>query len=173
MIVLIGFMGAGKTTVGRLLAAGLGLCFLDSDRIVEQQAGMTVAELFASAGEAGFRDWEQRVVAALLDRPAALLALGGGAVESAETRRRLAGHRVVYLVVDYAEAALRVAGDTGRPLLARGDLRERHDSRLALYAGLADLTVTTTGRSPHDVAAELLGHLRRPPEGGGESVTAD
>lgn len=163
MIVLIGFMGAGKTTVGRLLAQQLGLCFLDSDQAVEQQAGMTVAELFSSAGEPAFRELEQRVVAELLARPAALLALGGGAVESPSTRRRLAGHLVVYLVVDYSEAQLRVAGDAGRPLLLAGDLRERHDRRLHLYARLASLTVTTTGRPPHDVAGELLGQLRRPP----------
>ena len=125
MIVLVGFMGAGKTTVGHLLAAELGLPFADSDQVIEQRAGRLIREIFAEDGEAAFRALEHQVIAELLDGPNLVLALGGGAAEHPGTRGTLASHpraQVVHLQVGYAQALRRVGGDGGRPMLARPDL---------------------------------------------------
>ena len=86
MIVLVGFMGAGKTTVGRLLAARLGLPFTDSDQVIEERAGTPIRQIFADDGEPAFRELEHEVIADLLDGPDAVLALGGGAADRADTR---------------------------------------------------------------------------------------
>jgi shikimate kinase len=105
MIVLVGFMGAGKTTVGRVLADKLGLAFLDSDVVIEQRTGRTVREIFAEDGEPAFRVLEHAVIADLLSGPDVVLALGGGAPEHGGTRDLLnAGPSVVYLQVGYARA---------------------------------------------------------------------
>jgi len=101
VIVLVGFMGAGKTTVGHLLAARLGLPFVDSDQVIEQQAGRPVRQIFAQDGEPAFRALEHRVITGLLDGPVLVLALGGGAPEHPRTRERLATAQVVYLRVGY------------------------------------------------------------------------
>jgi shikimate kinase len=130
MIVLVGFMGAGKTTIGTLLAARLGLPFADSDQVIEQRAGRPVRQIFAEDGEPAFRALEHQVIAELLERPPAVLALGGGAAEHSGTRERLATSRVVYLQVGYEQAMRRVGGDPdpqSRPLLAREDILARLD----------------------------------------------
>ena len=166
MIVLVGFMGAGKTTVGTQLAARLGLPFTDTDQVIEQRAGRPVRQIFAEDGEPEFRALEHEVIAALLDGPPMVLSLGGGAPESPPTRDRLASDpaaQVVYLQVGYEEALRRVGGDTGRPLLARPDLAALYQRRLPLYAEVATLTVRTDGRRPHAVAEEVLARL---PAGG-------
>ena len=125
MIVLVGFMGAGKTTVGHLLAAELALPFADSDQVIEDCADRPIRQIFAEDGEPAFRALEHRVIAELLDGPELVLALGGGAAEHPQTRDTLASHpraQVVYLQVGYAQALRRVGGDGGRPMLARPDL---------------------------------------------------
>ena len=101
MIVLIGFMGAGKTTVGHLLAERLGLPFMDTDLVIEQRTRRSVRDIFATDGEPAFRQLEHTVTAELLAGPDAVLALGGGAVLHPETQRALGGHQVVYLKVGY------------------------------------------------------------------------
>ena len=156
MIVLVGFMGAGKTTVGSLLAARLGLPFTDSDQAIEQRVGRPVRQIFSEDGEPAFRALEHQVTAELLDGPAIVLALGGGADEHPGIRDKLASAQVVYLHVSYEQALRRVGGDRGRPLLARPDLAAVYQRRLGVYAGVATLTVRTDGRRPEAVAEDIL-----------------
>jgi shikimate kinase len=157
MIVLVGFMGAGKTTVGTLLAARLGLPFTDSDQVIERRAGRPVRQIFEQDGEPAFRALEHLVIAELLDGPPIVLALGGGAAEHPQTRSRLANAQVVYLHVSYAQALQRVGGDPeSRPLLARPDLAGLYERRLGVYAGVATLTVPTDGRDPLAIAEDIL-----------------
>jgi shikimate kinase / 3-dehydroquinate synthase len=164
MIVLVGFMGAGKTTVGRLLADKLGLPFLDSDVVIEQRAGRTVRKIFADDGEPAFRALEHEVVADLLDGPDVVLALGGGAPEHPGTRALLDdGPSVVYLQVGYAQAMARVAGDEYRPMLHRPGLDDLYQRRLDVYGDLATLTIATDGRRPEAVASDVVEHLVRAP----------
>jgi shikimate kinase len=162
VIVLVGFMGAGKTTVGHLLAAELELPFADSDQLIEQRAGRLIRQIFAEDGEAAFRALEHQVIAELLEGPDLVLALGGGAAEHPRTRDTLASHpraQVVYLQVGYAQALRRVGGDGGRPMLARPDLAAVYDRRLAAYAGVATLTVATDDRRPEAISADILSNL--------------
>jgi len=163
VIVLIGFMGAGKTTIGQLLAERLGLPFTDSDQVIEQRAGRPVAQIFAEDGEPAFRTLEHQVIADLLAGPALVLALGGGAAEHPGTRERLAAAEVVYLQVGYEQALQRVGGDPSRPLLARPDLVATYQRRLSVYAGIATLTVPTDGRAPGAIGADILARLPREP----------
>ena len=159
MIVLVGFMGAGKTTVGHLLSGRLGLPFVDSDLVIEQQAGRPVRQIFAEDGEPAFRALEHQVIAEILDGPARVLALGGGAVEHPGTQDKLASAQVVYLHVSYEQALQRVGGDgapESRPLLARSDLAALYQRRLGVYAGVATLTVPTDGRRPEAVTEDIL-----------------
>ena len=159
MIVLAGFMGAGKTTVGTLLAARLGLPFADSDRIIEQRSGRSVPQIFAEDGEPAFRALEHQVIADLLDGPDLVLALGGGAAEHPRTRHQLATAQVVYLQVGYDQAMARVGGDADRPLLARPGLAATYQRRLPLYAEIATLTVSTDGRRPEAISQDILARL--------------
>ncbi len=166
MIVLVGFMGAGKTTVGNLLAARLGLPFIDSDQVIEHRAGRPVRQIFAEDGEPAFRALEHQVVTELLDGPgppSAVLALGGGAAEHPGTRDRLTRAQVVYLQVGYAQALRRVGADQGRPLLARPDLAALYERRLGVYAGVATLTVPTDGRRPEAITEDILARLAAEP----------
>jgi len=155
VIVLVGFMGAGKTTVGRLLAGQLGLPFLDADAVIEERAGCRVPQIFADRGEPGFRALEHETIAGLLGGPDAVLALGGGAVEHAGTRRLLLAANVVYLHVPFAGAMARVGGDAGRPMLARPGLADLYQRRLAAYEAVATHTVPTDGRQPADVCRDI------------------
>ena len=165
MIVVVGFMGAGKTTVGRLLAAKLGLPFTDTDQVIEERAGKAIRRIFADAGEPAFRELEHSVIAGLLAGPDAVLALGGGAAGHQGTRRLLAAVPVVYLRVGYAEALIRVGGDTGRPMLARPDVEALHAQRQAGYESVATVTVDTDGRLPEEIALDLLASLDGPRSG--------
>ena len=164
MIVLVGLMGAGKTTVGTLLADRLGLPFTDTDHAVEQSAGRPIRQIFAEDGEPAFRALEHQVIAGLLDGPPSVLALGGGAPEYGPTRDRLAADptaQVIYLHVGYEQALKRVGGDARRPLLARPDLPALYQRRLPVYAAVATLTVPTDGRSPEAISEDLLARLER------------
>ena len=160
MIVLVGFMGAGKTTVGQLLAGRLGLPFTDADTVIEQRAGRPVPQIFAERGEAAFRALEHETVAALLTGPRLVLALGGGAVEHDRTRGLLQAaeqaEHVVYLHVPYEAALDRVGGDGGRPMLRRPDLAAVYQRRLTAYQQVATLTVSTEGRRPEHVCTEIM-----------------
>ncbi len=156
MIVLVGFMGAGKTTVGRILARRLGVPFRDSDVVIEDRAGRPIRQIFAEDGEPAFRDLEHKVIADLLDGTDSVLALGGGAVQRADTRDLLRDVPVVYLRISYAEAIRRVGGDQGRPMLARPDVAQLHAERDLVYAEAATVTVDAGTSPPEAIAREIL-----------------
>jgi len=156
--VLIGPPGAGKSTVGPLLAALLGAEFTETDAMVEETAGKPVSDIFITDGEPAFRGLERAAVAAALSQHPGIVALGGGAVMDPQTRQRLAGHRVVYLQTGFAAAVRRVGLDSPRPLLIgnpRGRMRELLAERVGVYAELARITVVTDDRDPQDIADEI------------------
>ena len=161
-VVLIGPMGAGKTTVARLLGEHWDLPVRDTDHDIEAIAGKPVSEIFVEDGEAHFRALEVSAVATALAEHEGVLALGGGAVLASATQEALAGHTVVYLQVGLTDAVKRVGLGTGRPLLL-GNVRARIkailDERAPVYAAVATLTVDTDGRTPADVAAEIISRL--------------
>jgi shikimate kinase len=156
--VLIGPPGAGKSTVGPLLAALLGAEFTETDAMVEETAGKPVSDIFITDGEPAFRGLERAAVAAALSQHPGIVALGGGAVMDPQTRQRLAGHRVVYLQTGFAAAVRRVGLDSPRPLLIgnpRGRMRELLAQRVGVYAALARITVVTDDRDPQEIADEI------------------
>jgi shikimate kinase len=156
--ILIGPPGAGKSTVGPLVADLLGAEFLDTDSVVEEMAGKPVSDIFVSDGEAVFRELERTAVARTIATHAGILALGGGAVMDPGTRELLAGQRMVYLETGFAAAAHRAGLDAPRPLLIgnpRARMRELLAERLPVYEGLAWVTVTTDDRAPQDIADEI------------------
>jgi len=157
-VVLIGAPGAGKSTVGALLAQRWSTGFQDTDQIIETRVGKPISEVFIDEGEPAFRALEAVVVAEALAHNQGVLALGGGAVMTASTRALLADHRVVFLDVGMAEAAARVGLGVTRPLLlgnVRGQLKALLDSRRPLYLEVATVTVGTDGLSVGAVADEI------------------
>ena len=130
VVVLIGSPGAGKSTVGRRVAQRLGVEFADSDALIEQEAGMSVADLFVTEGEGAFRQREVDTIAAALRDHTGVLSLGGGSVMRAETRELLVGRRIVWLKVSLSDAAARVGLNTARPLLL-GNVRATLGALLA------------------------------------------
>jgi shikimate kinase len=171
-VILIGPPGAGKTTVGALLAARLGVSFTDTDAAVEAAAGKPVSDIFIEDGEREFRRLERDAVAAALagETGSGVIGLGGGAVLDEGTKGRLAGRRVVYLETGFAELAKRVGLNRARPLLIgtnpRAQLKSLLDQRLPVYEKLAWLTVQTDGREPAEIAAEIAAAVRGRPQGG-------
>jgi shikimate kinase len=154
-VVLVGSMGAGKTTVGRLVADALGVEFLDTDQVVERAAGRSVSEIFIDEGEARFRELERAAVVESLAEHDGVLALGGGAVMDVATRELLDGHRVVFLRVGLTDAAKRVGLGVTRPLLlgnVRGRIKQLLDERTPIYESVAQHAVDTDGLSATEVA---------------------
>jgi len=157
-VVLVGPMGAGKTTVGRILAQTWGVTVRDTDADVEAVAGKPVQEIFVDDGEAAFRALERQAVATALAEHDGVLALGGGAVLDPETRELLAGHRVAFLRVGFDDAVRRVGAGAGRPLLlgnVRSRVKQLMEERTPVYEAVASLVVDTDGKSAADVAAEI------------------
>lgn len=159
-VVLVGPMGAGKTTVAGLLAEAWHVPVRDTDADVEAVSGKSVSDIFVEDGEAAFRALEKSAVAAALAEHDGVLALGGGAVVDPDTRSLLAGHTVVFLRVGLTDAVQRVGLGTSRPLLL-GNVRSRIkallDERTPVYESVATHQVDTDGRSPEDVAREIQG----------------
>jgi shikimate kinase len=161
--VLVGPMGAGKTTVGGLVAARLGVAFQDTDAIIEARAGKPVQDIFVDDGEPRFRELERASAASALSAHAGVLALGGGAILAAETRALLRGHLVVFLSVELPDAAQRVGLGVGRPLLAvnpRATMKFLLEERRPLYEEVATVVVKTDGIGPDEVAAAVIAALR-------------
>ena len=158
LVVLVGPMGAGKSTVAGLLAEAYGVTARDTDADVEAVAGRSISDIFVDSGEDHFRELERAAVADALASHDGVLALGGGAVLDPSTRGLLSGHRVVFLRVGLSEAVKRVGLGIGRPLLL-GNIRSRIkallDERTPIYESVADISVDTDERSPQDVADEI------------------
>lgn len=159
-VVLVGLMGAGKTTVGRRLAEALGAPFRDSDDEIAAAAGMDVPSIFAALGEAAFRDGEQRVIRRLLDDPPHVLATGGGAFMNAATREAVRARAVsVWLRADLATLVERTARKADRPLLRAGDpaeiLARLMAQRYPIYAE-ADIVIDSEPGGMHDAVVERI-----------------
>ena len=163
-IFLVGLMGAGKTTVGRLLARRLKLRFFDSDQEIEERCGVKIPLVFDIEGEAGFRAREEQAIAELTAMEGIVLATGGGAVLNADSRRRLsASGIVIYLNARPEDLYERVRHDRNRPLLAAPEplarLRALHAERDALYRSVADLVVDTGAQSVQFLVRDLVDRL--------------
>ncbi|GAA2345696.1 shikimate kinase [Streptomyces sparsogenes] len=159
---LVGPMGVGKTTVGRVLAERLGTGFRDTDTDIVETAGKPISEIFIDEGEPHFRELERRAVRAAVAEHRGVLALGGGAILDEGTRALLADLPVVFLEMGVAEAVKRTGLDAPRPLLAvnpRQRWRELMEQRRPLYTEVARAVVSTEGRTPEDVADAVLDAL--------------
>jgi shikimate kinase len=160
-VFLVGMMGAGKTTVGRLLANALGFEFIDADRELEARSGALIATIFSIEGEEGFRRRESTLIDELTQRPGIVLATGGGAVLNADTRKRLRERGlVVYLRATGEEIYRRTRKDRSRPLLQTADPRSRIDvlleQRQPLYEEAAHLTFQSASANPKRLVRRLL-----------------
>jgi shikimate kinase len=157
-VVLVGPMGAGKTTVAELLAQRWGVAVRDTDADIVAAQGREISDIFVDDGEAAFRALEREAVARALAEHDGVLSLGGGAVLDEDTRALLADHTVVFLQVGLTDAVKRVGLGTSRPLLM-GNVRSRVkallDERTPIYASVATHTVDTDGRTPDEVADEV------------------
>jgi shikimate kinase len=165
--VVVGPPGAGKSTVGPLLAKRLDVPFRDTDDDVERAAGKRIADIFTGDGEEAFRALEEQAVATALAEHEGVLSLGGGSVLSERTRKRLAGHFVVFLSVGLAEGARRTGLSTARPLLAsvnpRATFKALLEARLPLYREVATLELATDHRTADELVDQVVQQLNRTP----------
>ncbi|WP_066942630.1 shikimate kinase [Streptomyces lushanensis] len=162
VVVLVGPMGVGKTTVGELLAERLGTGFRDSDADIVAAQAKPVSDIFVESGEEHFRELERAAVRTAVAEHRGVLALGGGAVLDASTRELLTGLPVVYLSVEVGEAVKRVGLNTARPLLVvnpRKQWKELMDARRHHYTDVARVVVATDDRTPEEVADAVLDAL--------------
>ncbi|TNC27070.1 shikimate kinase [Amycolatopsis alkalitolerans] len=166
--------GSGKSTVGPLLAAELGVPFRDSDDDIVARAGRPVADIFATDGEPAFRELEAEVIAEALREHEGVLSVGGGSVLTPVTQDRLRGHHVVFLNVGFAVGVRRVGLSTARPLLAgvnpRATYRELLEARLPVYRAVATMEVGTDERTPEEVVAVIAAQLTEEAEKTGEKT---
>jgi shikimate kinase len=156
-VAIVGYMGSGKSAIGRSLARRLGREFVDLDRTIVKEAGRTIPEIFEHCGEEYFRNLEHRVLLDALDGARErVIACGGGIVVRPQNRERLKSVPTVFLREDLGVLYSRTRG-TGRPLrgASREDFERRYAERLPLYEEVADLEVTVRGRPPQVVAEEI------------------
>lgn len=161
-ITLTGFMGTGKTTVGRLLAARLGKPFIDVDARIEERTGLDIGEIFARHGEAFFREVEREELRAAVATDSVVATGGGAIVDPQNAQRMKASGPVICLTASVETILARTAAGQARPLLQHENRRQRVETLLAERAkayALADCTIDTTGRSPEDVVASILAFL--------------
>jgi len=161
-IVLVGVPGAGKTTVGKLLAKNLGIDFFDSDQVIESRAGKSVSDIFTQDGEPAFRKLEHDVIVELLDSDNVVLALGGGSLGNDETRAKVKDATTVWLVAGLAQAVDRVGMNRNRPLLlgnVRGQLADLMAAREPFYKEVAAIAVDTSKLIPSEVVTEIVSEL--------------
>ena len=161
-IVLVGVPGAGKTTVGKLLAKELGREFFDSDQVIESRAGKNVSDIFTQDGEPAFRKLEHDVIVELLGSSNAVVALGGGSLGNDETRARVKDATAVWLVAGLAQAVDRVGMNRNRPLLlgnVRGQLADLMAAREPFYREVAAIAVDTSKLIPSEVVTEIVSEL--------------
>ncbi len=168
--VLVGFMGAGKSSVGKELARRLGAEFVDVDDRIEAAAGKTIGEIFSREGEQAFREREREAIRDAVSVPGRVIATGGGAFLDGGNRERLKAYApVIFLDVSPAKALERLAGDTSRPLLAGGErekaVKELMERRRPAYRQ-ADFRVDTENRTADRVAAKVFLLLTRGSKGG-------
>jgi shikimate kinase len=159
-IVLTGFMGSGKSTVGPLIAERLGWRFIDADDVIETEAGVPIAQIFARYGESNFRELEQATIARLASANALVLALGGGAIETESTRALLTGSDgtlLVHLEVQLSTTLARCGGTEGtRPVLAdQANLAKRYERRLPLYRA-AHISIPVDNLTPGEIANAIV-----------------
>jgi shikimate kinase len=157
-IILIGFMGSGKTTVGRALAARLGWKLVDTDELVEARAGAPVGRIFQDRGERAFREVEAEALASLMERTRVVIATGGGAPAQLQNQNFFSGAVAIFhLRVSLQTVRERTRGNTGRPLLGLSEdaLFTLYQDRQPIYDGLGT-AVETDGRKPEDVAEDIL-----------------
>ncbi|MFE0649817.1 shikimate kinase [Streptomyces sp. NPDC059534] len=162
LVVLVGPMGSGKSTVGALLAAKLGVPYRDTDADIVAAEGREISDIFVEDGEERFRALERAAVATAVAEHEGVLALGGGAILDDGTRALLAGRPVAYLSMDVEEAVRRVGLNAARPLLAvnpRRQWRELMEARRHLYTEVARAVVSTDDRTPEEVADAVLSAL--------------
>lgn len=176
-VVFVGLMGAGKTAIGRKVAATLGLPFLDSDQEIEAASRMTVPELFERYGEPEFRALEQRVIARVLEQGPQVLSTGGGAFMNAQTRATIEAQGVsVWLKADLDVLMDRVSKKQNRPLLKaadpRGVMQRLMAERYPVYA-TADVTVPTREEKKEVISAEVINSLLDHLTGAGKSTGTD
>jgi len=163
VVVLLGFMGAGKSVVGATVATALGVPFTDSDAVIEAEQGRPIREIFAADGEPAFRELERRTVARLVGEPVGVLALGGGAAMHPATRALLQLHPLtVHLRVGLARALQRCAGDAARPVLHRPDLADVHRERMRVYNVLARYEIDTDDLDSEQVIRAVLRLVEEP-----------
>ena len=159
LVILVGVPGAGKTTVGKILASKLGTTFADSDHIIEDQAGKPISDIFLQDGEPAFRELEASVIANYVSQEQGVLALGGGAVQNSDTRELLKKHDVVWLTAGLSQAVDRVGMNKNRPLLlgnVRGQLADLMAKRVPLYEEVARHIVDTIDLTPDQVAEQII-----------------
>ncbi|MFF8969443.1 shikimate kinase [Streptomyces sp. NPDC014995] len=162
LVVLVGPMGVGKSTVGQQLAERLRVAYRDTDDDIVAEQGRAIADIFVEEGELAFRAIEKQAVHRALTEHDGVLALGGGSILDADTRALLSGLRVVYLSMDVEEAVKRTGLNAARPLLAvnpRKQWRELMEARRHLYEEVATAVVPTDGRTPEEVTRAALDAL--------------
>jgi shikimate kinase len=173
-LVLVGMMGAGKTSIGRRVAARLGIPFVDADDEIEAAAGCSIEDIFAAYGEAAFRDGERRVIERLLTRPVQVLATGGGAFADPDTRKSILGNCIsVWLRAEPEVLWRRVSRKSDRPMLKtadpRGTLEKLIEKRYPLYAE-ADITVDSIDGPPEDVVEAVIAAVKNYLDGKGKPI---
>lgn len=165
-IFLVGPMGAGKSTIGRMLARELGQPFFDSDHVVEERSGADIPWIFDVEGEEGFRNRETQVIEELCAKQGIILATGGGVVGRAENRKHLSSNGiVVYLTAPVSVQLQRTEKDKRRPLLQRPDrkqvLTDLLEKRDPLYRSIAELILDTVALSPRGVINAISKHINQ------------